>query len=79
MTDRMFEDEKVEAQLSKTKLYGYAQMVMLLSSIIINITLCVYFVQKKKYKSTFHLAYLNQAGSDILIACFSTTISLPGS
>ena len=54
------------------------QMVMLVLSIIINSTLFVYFIQKKKHEKTFHLAYLNQAGSDILQAVFSTTITLPG-
>lgn len=54
------------------------QMAILTSSIIINSTLFVHFVRKKKHRKTFHLAYLNQAGSDLLLACFSVFISLPG-
>jgi hypothetical protein len=74
-----YDSEGSDPEVTKANLRVQSvQMAILITSMIINSTLFVHFVRKKKYKKTFHLAYLNQAGSDILLACFSTSISLPG-
>lgn len=53
------------------------QMGMLLLSIVVNMAIFLEITRTRKYKNTFHMAYMSQAASDVLQAVSSCAMSLP--
>lgn len=45
---------------------------------VLNLTVIISFVYSKKYKKNYHLAYLNLAASDLLLAIFGFSVRGPG-
>ena len=60
------------------KTVGLIFMITMSAGLLVNIAVIVVFVWKKKYRISHHLAYLNLAVSDTVMALFAVSIRGPG-
>lgn len=58
--------------------FGGALITFTVVCAVVNLAVIVSFVHSRKYRKNYHLAYLNLAVSDIVLALFGFTVRGPG-